>query len=129
MCWTSFRRSVQGVKPNTETCPLVGCRMPVRILIVFDLAAPLGPMKATDCPAGTSSEIPSTAVTGDVLRRNHSQRTRANSFLRSRVWTPQFISSLHSNRVRPKPSRERLLESVFTLLDLIRERDAAPAFS
>ena len=60
--------------------------------MVVDLPAPLGPMNATDCPAGTSSVMPSTAVTCDNRRRNPCQRARANSFLRSRISTPRFIS-------------------------------------
>ncbi len=37
-------RSVQGVRPSTVQAPLSGRRMPLRILMVVLLPAPLGPM-------------------------------------------------------------------------------------
>ncbi len=40
----SRRRSSQGTTPSTVASPLVGWRMPVRILIDVDFPAPLGPM-------------------------------------------------------------------------------------
>ena len=52
-----------GSMPSTEIVPDVGVRMPVIILIVVDLPAPFGPMKASRSPARTVKSMPHTAFT------------------------------------------------------------------
>ena len=42
--WASRWRSSHGTRPSTRASPLVGWRIPVRILIDVDFPAPLGPM-------------------------------------------------------------------------------------
>src|SRR5579859_1282768 len=42
--------------------------MPVSILMVVDLPAPFGPMKATDCPAGIARLMRFTASTFSIMR-------------------------------------------------------------
>jgi hypothetical protein len=66
--------------------------MPVSILIVVDLPAPFGPMKATDCPAGIERLTPSTATISMRSRRSP----------RRFVWTNVFRSS--SSSMRPSIS-------------------------
>ncbi len=50
--------------PFTSAVPSVGCRYVVRIFIVVDLPAPLGPSKPTTSPCFTSNETLSNAFTG-----------------------------------------------------------------
>src|SRR5215475_10634183 len=57
----SWRRCCQGTKPATSAWPALGRRMPVSLLRVVDLPAPLGPMKATRSPAATAKEMSVTA--------------------------------------------------------------------
>src|ERR1017187_4668693 len=54
--------SSSRLNPQIVAVPLVGASMPVSIFKVVDFPAPLGPRKPTICPAGISSESPSTAV-------------------------------------------------------------------
>src|SRR6266540_2973973 len=60
----SARRCVHGVRPRTRADPLVGCRMPVSILIDVDLPAPFGPMYASRSPGSTANVRSRTASTG-----------------------------------------------------------------
>ncbi len=72
----SLRRS----KPQTYAVPALGCRMPVNILRVVDLPAPLGPRKPTICPGSTLNESASTA-TCVAKRLDSVSRTIAGSLI------------------------------------------------
>ena len=55
-------RRATGSRPSTRTVPASGRRKPSQISMVVVLPAPLVPSRASSCPRGTVSEIPSTAV-------------------------------------------------------------------
>jgi len=57
MWYERLDRSRTGSRPSTRMLPLFGRKMPVIILMVVDLPAPLGPMKATISPGGTTKSI------------------------------------------------------------------------
>ena len=50
----------------TVACPSLGCKMPVSILMVVDLPAPLGPMKANISPFSSEKLTSETAVISSV---------------------------------------------------------------
>ena len=59
-----------GSRPSSAMVPLVGRSSVVSIWIVVVLPAPFGPRNAKISPAGTSNEMPSTALTSPkVLTR------------------------------------------------------------
>src|SRR5439155_15382285 len=54
--------------PSTSTCPALGTRMPVSILIVVDLPAPFGPTQPTISPRPIANDTSRTARTSRYLR-------------------------------------------------------------
>jgi hypothetical protein len=84
-------RSSHGTTPSTVAVPLVGCKMPVSILIDVDLPAPLGPMKATRSLAATSNVTPRTASTTRRLRARPVAKVFVNP--RTSIVTTHLVSA------------------------------------
>src|SRR5262245_10790884 len=95
--------------------------MPVSILMVVDLPAPFGPMRATDWPAGTSRLIPSTATISDTLRRKPLHRVRTKFFVNALISTPRFMVT---SVWRTQPYRERLTLVLQFFLGFVRRSGA-----
>ena len=66
-----------AVWPKMWAVPALAFWKPIRTLSVEDLPAPLGPRKPTTAPRGTSSDNPSTAVTGGFPHPRRYRTTRS----------------------------------------------------
>src|SRR5579863_2734175 len=99
-------RLFHGTNPATRTWPEVGTRIPVSILIVVDLPAPLGPIYPTSSPGSSAKFTPPTATrssySGEMRERNAPRapgvrfvvrktlrRSRASTIGR----TPRFVTT------------------------------------
>ena len=94
----SWRRWCQGTQPATSASPALGRRMPVSILSVVDLPAPLGPMKATRSPGAMAKEM---SLDGRQLDHRPRARTAAPS---AHLLPARLAAGLRTRKLLLNPS-------------------------